>query len=389
MKAYIKSFAAMRTQRAMDVIASAMCIEASSKEASTLTVTDTEVSRDNAGGWLVLNGGVWLIDQITPQEGRTLLQCLSPFDAFSRPLVYTEPAAGATIGGWIAQMLAEHWRDQTDGVYAMPYLDIENVDATAFIAPTVDENGLFNLTDYMRQVWQLYNVKTAFSLAGNLLHVRIAKVTRANRNVVFTDGHAQLESAAYSRSGVAKITAVQGGVATNWYLSDTGEISTSIPERRAQGTWEVLTLSDRDIPEEKVRAAFAKNAESHKIEFWSDRLYNAFDNLTIRLNGEVLRSYVSYVGTQSTDDRFFYKSGELATTAAEKLKKISENTAKGTQSKNTGSAEIYEGSYTVIPSVESQTLETASKTMADDLLVESIPFYEVSNTAGGVTVTIG
>ena len=322
MKAYIKNFAAMRTQRAMDVIASAMCLESSSQEASTVTVTDTEVSRDNAGGWLILDGGVWMIDQITPQEGRTLLQCLSPMDAFSRPLVYVEPTANATIGGWIAQMLIEHWRDQKDGVYAMPYLDIENVDATAFVAPNLDDNGLFTLTAYMRQVWQLYNVKTSFSLAGNTLRVRIAKVSRVSRNVVFTDGHAQLESAAYSRSGVAKITAIQGGVATDWYLSDIGEATTSIPERRAQGTWEVLTLSDRDIPEEKIRAAFAKNAESHKIEFWSDRQYSAFDNLTIRLNGEVLQSYVSYVGTRSTDGRYFYKSGELAVTAAEKLRRI-------------------------------------------------------------------
>lgn len=322
MKAYIKNFAAMRTQRSMDVIASAMCLESSTQEASTVTVTDTGVTRDNAGGWLILNGGVWLIDQITPQEGRTLLQCLSPLDAFSRPLVYSEPAAGTSIGGWIAQLLAEHWRDQVDGVYAMPYLDIENVDTTAFVAPTVDEAGLFSLTAYMRQVWQLYGVKTSFSLDGNSLRVRIARISRADRNVVFTDGQSQLESAAYSRSGVAKITAIQGGVATDWYLSDNGVASTTIPDRRAQGTWEVLTLSDRDIPEEKVLAAFAKNAESHKIEFWSTRQYSAFDNLTIRLNGEVLRSYVSYVGTRSNDDRYFYKSGELAVTAAEKLRRI-------------------------------------------------------------------
>lgn len=322
MKAYIKNFAAMRTQRVMDVIASAMCLEASTKEASTITVTDTEVGRDNAGSWLILDGSVWLIDRITPQEGRTLFQCLSPMDAFARPLVYTEPQTGATIGGWIAQMLAAHWRDQQDGVYAMPYLDIQNADTTAFVAPTLDENGLFNLTDYMRQVWQLYSVKTSFALSGNSLQVRIAKVDRPSRNVVFTDGHAQLETAAYSRSGVAKITVIQAGTATDWYLSDAGTASTEIPDRRAQGTWEVLTLSDRDIPEEKVRAAFAKNAESHKVEFWSDRQYSVYDNLTIRLNGEVLKSYVSYVGTRSTDERYLYKSGELAITAAEKLRRI-------------------------------------------------------------------
>lgn len=322
MKAYIKSFAAMRTQRAMDVIACAMCLESTGKDASTVTVTDTNVSRDNAGSWLILDGEVYLIDQITPQDGRTLIQCVAPLEAFSRPLVYTEPAAGVSIGAWIRSLMLTHWKEQTDGVYAMTYLDVENVDSTAFVPPAVDDNGLFVLADYLRQVRRDHNVQAAFTLSGNTLQVRIAKVSRPSHNVVFNDGRTQLETAAYSRSGVAKITAIQNGIATDWYLSAEGEASTTIPARRAQGTWEVLSLSEKDDPAEKVRSAFAKNAESHKIEFWSDRRFNVYDNLTFRLNGEVLRSYVSYVGTESTDDRFFYKSGELATTAAEKLKGV-------------------------------------------------------------------
>ena len=49
----------------------------------------------------------------------------------------------------------------------------------------------------------------------------------------------------------------------------------------------------------------------------------------------------------------------------------------------------YEGEYEVVPKVERQILETEQKLMTEDLLIHGIPFYEVSNDAGGTTVYIG
>lgn len=49
----------------------------------------------------------------------------------------------------------------------------------------------------------------------------------------------------------------------------------------------------------------------------------------------------------------------------------------------------YEGPYEVIPDFIDQTLETATKIMSDDVVVKEIPVAEVSNPAGGVTLTIG
>lgn len=50
--------------------------------------------------------------------------------------------------------------------------------------------------------------------------------------------------------------------------------------------------------------------------------------------------------------------------------------------------EVYDGSYDVVPKVEQQVLPTAQKIMKDDVTVRAIPVYEVSNTAGGITVYI-
>lgn len=53
-------------------------------------------------------------------------------------------------------------------------------------------------------------------------------------------------------------------------------------------------------------------------------------------------------------------------------------------------AENYEGIYEVIPKVKENTiLETKNKWMKEDVTILEIPAYEVSNIAGGTTLTIG
>lgn len=49
---------------------------------------------------------------------------------------------------------------------------------------------------------------------------------------------------------------------------------------------------------------------------------------------------------------------------------------------------VYDGSYSLAPSVNEQIIETANKMMTDNLKVEKIPYSEVSNNFGGFTVTI-
>ena len=49
----------------------------------------------------------------------------------------------------------------------------------------------------------------------------------------------------------------------------------------------------------------------------------------------------------------------------------------------------YDGDYTVVPNVSEQILNTSQKSMASDLTVDAIPYYEISNPKGGYTVIIG
>lgn len=338
MVAFIKTAAAFKTAAQLNVLSYSRCLDASEQEASTVTVAGTDVSRSNAGNWLYIDRELYLIDKVTPQEGRTLLSLLPPEDAFSRLLPYTAPSSGTTIGGFISAILNSNWIAQADGAYAYTYLSVTATDSAAFIAPALDDDGLWALTDYIRAVRSSASVRVDFSVQRDTLSVSIHVAPTTARKILFDDGHAQLETAAYSRSGTAKITVVQpvdsgttdadgekiyNTTYTDWYLAADGSSSTSVPAQRADGQWITLALSASAVQSEKVADQFGRNKASHKVEFWSDRLYSAYDPCTLLVYGELLSSYISYVGLRSTDSRYFYRSGELATTAAEKLKGVS------------------------------------------------------------------
>ena len=68
--------------------------------------------------------------------------------------------------------------------------------------------------------------------------------------------------------------------------------------------------------------------------------------------------------------------------------KDSDNLIYETNLDNSSSYPTYDGSYDIIPRVDEQTLETKNKVLRDDVLVESIPYYQTSNPYGN-TVYIG
>lgn len=48
----------------------------------------------------------------------------------------------------------------------------------------------------------------------------------------------------------------------------------------------------------------------------------------------------------------------------------------------------YDGDYTIIPSINEQTLETKNKVMTDNLNIKQIPYFQTSNQYGD-TIYIG
>ena len=48
----------------------------------------------------------------------------------------------------------------------------------------------------------------------------------------------------------------------------------------------------------------------------------------------------------------------------------------------------YEGEYTIVPDVSGKTLNTANKSLREDIIIDAIPYEEKINSSGGITVLI-
>lgn len=337
MEAFIKSFATYRTTKMVQVISSVLVVDSLDGGSSTVTVAGTGVGRENVGNWLIIDGQLFWISAVRPQKGRTALTLLPPLDAFSRPLELDEQPEGQTVGGFVAQQLQTHWTECSDAVYAAPYLTVSNSDTTPFAAPELESNGCFDLPSYCRLMRKSYRTVILFSDAGDKLACTIKKMPAASRQVSFDDGRSQLQSVDYASTGTAKLTvlcdvdtgevdedgnAILSRERSTWYLSADGEVSQEEPSRRAPGEWSTISVSESTDVEAKVIETFAKNKSDHKLEFWSTLDLAVQDDCTFLVYGELLQSYITFKRKSSQDSRFYYKSGELATTATEKLRGV-------------------------------------------------------------------
>ena len=335
MEAFVKRFSDYRTIKKAAVLSHSLVVDALDYEKSSIVLNGTDINRSDLGSWLILNGLVFYIADVKPDPGQVTLTLVSPLDAFQRPLEFFAQPNDQTVGEFIAGQMQKHWIDCDDPAYAIPYLKVSNSDTTPFAPPELDNSGCYELHEYCRLMRKSYRTAVHFENGGSSLICKISKTPPMRKNIPFNDGKSQLQKVTYSTSGLAKITAIQdidtgertedGGTVyvrerTTWYLSESGEISQLIPVDRATGQWGLVYVrSDEDV-KARVTEAFAKNKKSHKLEFYSTLDLDVQSECVFQVYGEILRSYISYKQKTTSDKRFYYKSGELATTASEILK---------------------------------------------------------------------
>ena len=317
MVAFIKRRKDFKTYTSAEVVSYDVPLASIEDDVGTIILYNSTVTRGSEGDFLIMDGHIWVIDQVTPDEIQTTITVADIASAFDRPLPFT--AEEATIGSFLEKQILEHYQNISDLAYRMPYLSVTNLDKTEYLGPTVTD-GLFNLRTYMRKINRLRNVQVRFSVSQDKLIVYIEPRQRPSHNIIFEDGTSQLISRSYSRSSIAKVTAYQFGEGHTYYLSADGNVTREEPLFRAEGKWEVLALDETEVLEEKVQDIFSQNSNSHKIEWRSTRAYELYDTVVLRLDGGLMSSYVSYIGISSADHRYYYKSGELATTLTERLK---------------------------------------------------------------------
>lgn len=337
MDVFIKSFSNFRTLSKLPVLSHSIVVDSLDAEKSTIVVSGASVTRENTGDWLVIDGTVFWISVVTPQIGRTQLTLLPPLEAFARSIELDLQVPDPHVGGFIRNAIVGNWVECPDAAYAAPYLVVSNSDTTAYVAPEVDNKGCFSLAAYCRLMRKSYRITVSFSVVGQTLRCDICRLPERSRQISFEDGRSQLQKTAFSASGIAKLTVLcdtdtgekgEDGAPiivrsrSTWYLSESGEITQTVPAQRAAGDWATISVKGSDDVFAKVVEAFAKNKSNHKLEFWSVLDLNVQDTCTFFVYGQLLTSYISYKQKSGNDKRYYYKSGELATTATEKLRGV-------------------------------------------------------------------
>ena len=355
MQAYIKRKSDFGLAVYGPVLSWDLPLASASSATGTLTIPSV-ISREHAGDWLIVEGRVYAIERVEPDTALSTLTVSLPEDAFDRALVYDGDNAPAATGSLILRTLRDEYQQCPDSAYALPYLDIRNSDDTPLIDPEPDENGLWSLSSYLRRV-RARGVAVDWTVAGQLLRVTIRRTSAQDHTVLFGAGDYQLAEQAYSRSLTAKVTIRQGGTSTHYYLSQDGSISTSIPDRRAAGEWQVAAVRDKADPLEEAAKIFAANQDSHKISFRTAEGYALYDIIRFRLSGQPYTAAITDIRWGSGDRRLLYTCGELTTTLEARLR-------------SSGSIQALGGVSAKGGAVDGNMAILGRTTMSDELVLE-------------------
>lgn len=307
---------------------------------------------DCRGDWLIAGGRPYVITGCAPKNGVTAISVKLPESAFSRPLVYT---GGGTerYGEFIAAVLADEFADQSDPVYALPYLTVSNLDTTIFSFPTA-----------AGEVYTLLDVITAAAAAGvyltwtpdvSGLSVAVSPRAPAEHTVIMGNGHYQLVGQAYTSDIVAKATVrlldkESGEVLDQetYYWQHDGTVDVTPPTPRIEGEWVQLSLTgeaesaeetDESALAEAAADAMADNTAAYKVEFYADREdLRPGDTVRCRIGEILTEGVLSYAKRSSRDKRILYRAGTAATTLTEKVSRRSSGGGRASASRGSSGA---------------------------------------------------
>lgn len=277
-----------------------------------------------------LDDFIGIIKTISIKDGALSLTAIAMDNLFDRSIMDDDIRPSASLEGYIAGRITRYFAAYEDSFYNYPFLVVSNSTNTEIeSAPDLDNNGCYNLKKYIEKCRRLYGIKLSWKINGDKLHLDIHK-DESKKNLILDGFSYALTDNVESETKVAKITAIKKATeetaaeSIDYYLLSDGTISTNINDpKRVEGSWQIITYTDKDIPLEKASEKFASNEYNHKITFTSvkaDARFNPFDKVVIQLNGNIYDSYISKMIVKS-NGVINYECGELALTLTDKLNK--------------------------------------------------------------------
>lgn len=112
----------------------------------------------------------------------------------------------------------------------------------------------------------------------------------------------------------------------DYYLTTDKTISRTPPAIRPAGQWNLYSADASESPLHVAIGAFSGNTDNHKIEFYSDKRFEYYQPMRLRLRGEVMETVITSRTITRTDERYFYKCGNLMTTLTDHVRGLERST---------------------------------------------------------------
>lgn len=334
MLAQIRSMINYKALCAAEVISYDLPIATSADDSGSIVLRGTAAA-GNEGHWLLFKNYIWLIEQATIADGTTELTLRPPVNAFSRSIALPNNSF-TTAENFISSCINKEFKNNSDDYFKMPYLELNVSTGTPYTVPTLDNNLMFNLADYIRlrdAVFfdesgnvEKFGAACIFIPSGDTLTVGIQPISSEQHTAFFDNNRFWLEEQAHDYDRVSKVTVLGEDSSQDFYLLKDGTIVTlSTAANRTLGKWVYVAAEDDATAGDTARRVFANNSASHRIEFYSTEEFDVHDTVRMHLRGyEEYDSYeITCVRISSADSRYHYTCGTLPLTLTEKVGKIS------------------------------------------------------------------
>ena len=310
---------------------------------SNITIpTPKELPSD--GDFIMFDGMdyVGIITEVDVDGGETNISAVQSVNLFNREMFYS----GTTytyLEDHLKDLIDTNYTNCTDLMYKTPYLSVtagshtsgnilpdftetaQSDDTPASVTGTtltLDSLGssvmgsVYSIDSYISKLRRVKDIVLSWGFTRTALTINIYKKSFSTYNIDLSNPRYKITEETFSNLTVGKLSVFceSNGVYYTRYLKTDGTIVSTDPvSDRVDGEWQTLIVRDYSDLTNYVADAFAQNYYSHKISFITDREFELYDRLSLRVDGKIFNSYVSGIVRTKGSDLITVECGELQT----------------------------------------------------------------------------
>lgn len=283
---------------------------------STITIP-TQKSPINEGDFLMFDGMpfVGIVTEVDIDGGRTEISVEQAIKLFSRDMFYSATSY-TYMEDYLKDLIDTNYTNCTDDLYEVPFLVVNALSHTSgSCKPDLDDN-IYNIKSYTSKLRRLQDIVCDWDFDRTTLTLNIYKKLFPVYNIDLSNPRYKIEEQTFANETVGKLTVYceETTSYSTWYLKTDGSVTQTKPlTDRVEGEWRTLTVMEAADIQDEVKDEFAKNYYSHKVTFSTDRTFNLYDRLRLRIDGKIFNSYVAGITYKKGSQYHTVDCGELQT----------------------------------------------------------------------------